>query len=210
MRTKTLPLIALALAAVPLGGCKMLFGSSDRVAANKALEQRAEPREMARTELAKGREALDKGNWAEAVMAFREARRVPEFAPAAHNGMGVAYAQLGRADLAERFFLLAIAEAPEDRRFSANLARLYAFNAKAQPEVTGLAQAPVAASPASLNQASAVRVERPQARLVRTAQGELRLQPAVQPRDESRMAAAPQDKAARAGLTFTRRPTRAQ
>jgi Flp pilus assembly protein TadD len=204
-------MLVLALAALPLGGCQALFGKSERMAAAKSPAVRGDARELARAELTKGREALDKGNWAEAVMAFREAQRVPEFAAAAHNGMGVAYAQLGRTDIAERFFLLAVSEAPEDRRFSANLAKLYALNAKAQPEAPTLAQAPVAVQPQApmLNTASAVRVERSQAKLVRTAQGELRLQGAAT--DKGSLAiTVPQGNEGRAGLTFTRRTARAQ
>ena len=203
-------LFLVALAAVPLGGCKALFGSS-QFTAQKSEIRKEQPVDLAQRELTVGREALDKGNWAEAVVAFRNAQREPRFAAQAHNGMGVAFAQLGRADLAERYFLLAIAEAPEDRRFSANLARLHAQNSKA--EALAFAAAKPEPAPALAPQRTAltttnpaIRLERPSARLVRTAQGELKLTAPKQGAEESRMAsAAKPDPAKAAGLTFIRR-----
>lgn len=214
MRKFKASLLLVAIAAMPLGGCKALFGSS-QFTAQKAEIREQQPLDFAQRELTLGREALDKGNWAEAIIALRNAQRMPQFAAQAHNGMGVAYAQLGRADLAERYFLLAIAQAPEDRRFSANLARLHAQNAKAEAQAFAAANpAPV---PAVVPQRSAlttsnpaIKLERPVTRLVRTAQGELKLQ-TPSAADDTRMAsAAPGETRSGSGVTFTRRAARPQ
>jgi tetratricopeptide (TPR) repeat protein len=210
MRKPTLTLLLLAVAAVPLGGCS-LFGKSNSFA-QKAEARQFKAEDFAQARLTAGREALDKRHWAEAIMAFRDAQRTPRLAAQAHNGMGVAYAELGRADLAERYFLLAIAAAPEDRRFAANLSRLYAANARPEP-VMAAAPEPVPAliqpRSALTGANTAVKVERPTGRLVRTARGEMRLQSAPGGNDESQMAAATSGTPA-PGVTFTRRNARPQ
>jgi tetratricopeptide (TPR) repeat protein len=209
MRKSTLSLLLLAVAAVPLGGCS-LFGKSNTFA-QKAQTKQLKGEDYAEARLEAGRAALGKAHWAEAIMAFREAQRTPQLAAQAHNGMGVAYAELGRADLAERYFLLASAAAPEDRRFAANLARLYAKNAEAQPTLAAAPEPiPALAQPrAALSGANtSVKVERPAGRLVRTARGEMLLQSAPQGQDESQMAAA--GDAPASGVTFTRRNARPQ
>lgn len=75
------------------------------------------------SDLAAGRRALADGQFGAAVAALRLARLDLACAAEATNGLGVAYAQLGRADLAERYFREAVAMDPQDRRFTANLAR---------------------------------------------------------------------------------------
>jgi Tfp pilus assembly protein PilF len=209
MRKPTLSLLLLAVAAVPLGGCS-LFGKTNSFA-QKAEARQLKAEDFAQARLAAGREALDKRHWAEAIMAFRDAQRTPRLAAQAHNGMGVAYAELGRADIAERYFLLAIAAAPEDRRFAANLSRLYAKHAQPEPSLAAVNEpVPALAQPRSaLSGANtSVKVERPAGRLVRTARGEMRLQGAPQSTDQSQMAATSASPAT--GVTFTRRNARPQ
>ncbi len=212
MRKHTLSLLLLAVAAVPLGGCS-LFGKTDNFA-QKAQARQLKGEDFAQARLTAGREALDRAHWAEAIMAFRDAQRTPQFAAQAHNGMGVAYAELGRADLAERYFLLAIAVAPEDRRFAANLSRLYAKHAQPEPALAAAPEpVPALALPrvALTGANSSVKVERPTGRLVRTARGEMRLQSAPESASQTQMAsveAAPD--APRSGVTFTRRSARPQ
>ena len=213
MRKHTLSLLVLAVAAVPLGGCSMLFGKSNEFAARKSPAKQLKAEDFAAARLGEARAALDKGHWAEAITAFRDAQRLPALAPSAHNGMGVAYAELGRPDLAERYFLLAIAAAPEDRRFAANLSRLYAQNARPEPELAAAPEAiPALTAPRSAltGANTAVRVERPAGRLVRTARGEMRLQSAPEGKTESQMANAAAAEAPRSGVTFTRRNARPQ
>jgi tetratricopeptide (TPR) repeat protein len=211
MRKHTLSLLLLAVAAVPLGGCS-LFGKADKFTAQKSPAKQLKAEDFAQARLTAGREALGKGNWAEAIMAFRDARGLPTLAAQAHNGTGVAYAELGRADLAERYFLAAIAAAPEDRRFAANLAKLYARNAQPEP-VLAAAPEPI---PALTPQRSAltssnpsIRVERTSGRLVRTARGEMQLQSLPTGANDTRMASAVADAPA-TGVSFTRRGARPQ
>jgi tetratricopeptide (TPR) repeat protein len=211
MRKPALTLLLLAAAAVPLGGCS-LFGKSEQFAAQKNPAKKLKAEDFAQARLEAGRAALGKANWAEAIMAFRDAQRLPQFAAPAHNGMGVAYAELGRADLAERYFLLAIAEAPEDRRYGANLARLYAKHAQSEPALAAAPETiPALVQPRSaLSGANtSVKVERPAGRLVRTARGEMRLQSVTAGSDQSQMARAAPD-APNPGVTFTRRNARPQ
>jgi tetratricopeptide (TPR) repeat protein len=71
-----------------------------------------------------GRNHLLRQRPAQAVNAFRQASRDPALAGEAFNGMGVAYAKMGRPDLARRYFDLAVAADPHDARYQRNLARL--------------------------------------------------------------------------------------
>ncbi|HEU4652174.1 MAG TPA: hypothetical protein VFS49_12245 [Croceibacterium sp.] len=122
---KTLSAVVLAAASLGLGGCQALFGPHAFASAPRAAEPAAADLagyfdariEAGRVHLARGRPTL-------AVTAFRQASYDPAHAALAYNGMGVAYAELGRADLARRYFALAVASDPADARFARNLARL--------------------------------------------------------------------------------------
>ena len=83
-------------------------------------------RDAANTELAleEGRAYLRSGQIAAAVASFRIARMDPSTAAEANNGLGVAYAKIGRMDLADRYFRVAVELNPSDDRFAANLLRL--------------------------------------------------------------------------------------
>ena len=74
--------------------------------------------------LEEGRAALQANRPAAAIVPLRIAMLDPALRPQASNALGVAYAQMGRDDLAERFFKAAIAADPTDTRFSDNLLRL--------------------------------------------------------------------------------------
>lgn len=76
------------------------------------------------TRLELGLAALRNGSPGNAIYHFERAVLDPSAAADAFNGMGVAYAQLGRIDLAERFFTTAIMIEPSDARFARNLQRL--------------------------------------------------------------------------------------
>lgn len=71
-----------------------------------------------------GRAHLREGQISAAVASFKIARLDPAVAADASNGLGVAYARLGRPDIADRYFREALRRAPEDERFVANLLRL--------------------------------------------------------------------------------------
>lgn len=118
--------IALIVFALPLagllGGCALLgLGPRQaRITAQSTLPMGAD----ALVRFEQGRAALDTGQNAAAVAAFSEARLEPALLGPSLNGMAVAYARLGRLDLAERYFNQAVAAAPQEARFAANLARL--------------------------------------------------------------------------------------
>jgi len=129
---KSLATIMLACAVLPLGGCKSLFGSHHLRAADVRLEGGTEVGAVG--QLAAGRQALDAGNYAAAISAFSNIRTVPGFEGDAYNGMAIAFEGIGRQDLAETYFLRAVAVAPQNDRFRRNLARFMAKVPTATPE----------------------------------------------------------------------------
>lgn len=74
--------------------------------------------------LEEGRAALRAGNLSTAAALLRIAQQNPDTRAAASNGLGVVYVQLGRRDLAERYFRLALAADPANPKYAANLVRL--------------------------------------------------------------------------------------
>lgn len=71
-----------------------------------------------------GRKALAADEYGLAIQQFQSALAAGETKAPALNGLGVAFAKLGRFDLAERYFQGAMAVAPEEARYRENLARL--------------------------------------------------------------------------------------
>lgn len=154
----TLILRASALALlVSLGGCQFLgqlniarSGSQEDRQAAKA--QRAMP-----SSLAEGREHLRANRNGLAIDAFNLALVRGEDPAAAFNGLGVAYARVGRNDLAYRFFKKANTSDPDNPVYASNLIRLvdspaFALNqidrAPAAPPAK-VTERPVAASAAA-------------------------------------------------------------
>ncbi|MFL0357721.1 tetratricopeptide repeat protein [Erythrobacter sp. GH1-10] len=116
-------IILCGVAAVSLGGCQSFLadlGLAKRSASDASV---ASTDGMSRVEL--GRAALKAGAPGTAIHHFERAVLDPAQAPDAYNGMGVAYAQLGREDLAERFFNAALMLRPHDQKIARNLERLY-------------------------------------------------------------------------------------
>lgn len=72
------------------------------------------------------RDQLAAGNFGLAIETFRLARGAGEPLAPVLNGLGVAYAHLGRADLAANNFRLAIARDPDEERYRWNLSKLLA------------------------------------------------------------------------------------
>lgn len=92
--------------------------------------------------LAEGRALLNLGQNANAISAFRAALRETPDNGDAYNGLAIAYDRIGRQDLAQRYFELAVSVDPENDRFRGNLARL--FNRTGQPQLAlGLIDNPV-------------------------------------------------------------------
>lgn len=164
-----------------LGGCNSLFG--DKIAIRPA-QNMAAPElnsEYAATQLEAARQALREDRLSDAIAGFRNARVDAGQAAAAANGLAVAYARLGRPDLAERYFNQAIMLAPEDTRYAANLQRFHRANAAEQAIRTASSSEPASpveavrtALPDSQRQAAVV-VSRPASRLVRVSGGEVQL-----------------------------------
>ena len=119
--------VVLALVCAPaLSGCTWFGGGRAELASSGIVRDVAT--DFGKEQLAAGKTALAAGRTGEAIDAFMIARLYPELAAEAHNGLAVAYSQLGRNDLTETFFRKAIALAPSDERFQANLARFYGRN----------------------------------------------------------------------------------
>lgn len=117
---KIATIAGLVLATTALGGCQAIFGSDQAEADLQDLDMSG----YFDQRLAMGKAHLDAGRPTKAIVAFRQASYDPRVAGEAYNGMAIAYDQLGRADLAARYFEAAVAAAPEDARFARNLARL--------------------------------------------------------------------------------------
>lgn len=122
------PIVTLAVLSLALPGCSALFGTS-KLASQSGSQQNVQAaqeatlvRQSALTDA--GRRALDQGNTGLAIEAFTRAVRMGEAPAPAMNGLGVAYARIGRFDLAQRYFERATQIDPVEGRYQANLARL--------------------------------------------------------------------------------------
>ena len=115
--------ILLASSSMMLGGCQQLgsmFASRPASTQTASLDMSSYFAERLET----GRRELLAHRPSQAVTAFRQASYDPATAAEAYNGMAIAYAQMGREDLARRFFMAALQANPGDERFVRNLARL--------------------------------------------------------------------------------------
>lgn len=178
-------ILVLVLATPLLGGCQSLFGSKLSIRPAGATTPTGEAVGHAAVQMEIGRKALGDGQFGVAIAAFRNARIDPDQAAAATNGLAVAYSELGRPDLAERYFREAVALAPGDRRFQANLQLFYRQNAQAVA-FTAADLPATAASSTTVSDArvrlvtrtgvpGAVTIARPEQRLVRLSANEVRV-----------------------------------
>ena len=135
-----LPLAKIAIAAclaVPLAACSSMFGSRTLARHSAVTSEAPAPQANALAEAApapvaaaavpatdEGRAHLAGGRYGLAIDSFRTALANGEPKAPALNGFGIAYANIGRFDLAQRFFLEAIEADPGDDRYAANLGRL--------------------------------------------------------------------------------------
>lgn len=179
---KSVQIVALVAGTALLGGCQMFQSNSSRLQAGLRIPQQVEPRLYAQQQLEAGRVALTGQNYAAAVAAFRNASLDPATAAAANNGLGVAYAGIGRNDLAERYFRAAVTEAPTVTRYQDNLVRLLRVNYTADQARLARAEA-VRRRPAPTTSRTttgtsfraALRIEPARARLERLADGAVNL-----------------------------------
>ena len=189
--------VALAFA---LSGCQLLgIGGHGRAALRD--DSSAILKDFGADQLAQGRQALVEGRTVDAIDAFVIAKAFPEQAPAAFNGLAVAYSRLGRTDLAERFFQSAVALAPQEDRYRSNLALFYAHNpmpriaepmmavaAPAPEAIAPIVEAPVAVAvatppaPVVRSLGAGVTAQAPQSRLQRVSRAEVRISSPAMPR----------------------------
>jgi len=109
---------------VSLSGCQALFGPHTAHVKSAEGAQLASGEAETNPALDQGRQLLRAGRIAQAIEVLRVAQRDPESMADASNALGVAYAKLGRHDLADRYFRMAVAMAPGEARFAANMLRL--------------------------------------------------------------------------------------
>lgn len=193
------------VAALALSGCQSFvdsLGFGPRKAAQT--EQLADV--FGSEELERGQAALKAGHVMQAIEQFRMAALNEKHAPDAFNGLGVAYARLGRADLAERYFRTAVTLDSANPKFAGNLARFYetplgasALAAREREAAAMLAQAEqtaeaeqLAAAEVAATPPSAVTIERPAVQVARGSNREVRIAAAPEARPvATRSAAAP-------------------
>lgn len=176
MRKASFTALLLAAGALPLGACTSLFGihfahnkPKVRPIDGETPMQAATAASASSTEA--GRQHLADGRIGLAVESFQKALGAGEpIAPAA-NGLGVAYARLGRFELALRYFQEAVAAAPSDPRYSENIGRLTRSPAMAMRHDADLASA---ALEAPVKHQDATAAAEP-GRLQRVSRGEVRI-----------------------------------
>ena len=118
-------LIGLAAGAAMLSGCQG-FPLGKWAFAKPRSASQAGVADVAFSEatLQEGRQQLEQGRISEAIASFRMAMMAPATRAEASNGLAVAYAKLGRSDLADRYFREAMTLDPDNSKFAANLLRL--------------------------------------------------------------------------------------
>lgn len=112
--------LVLAALATSLGGCQSLINAFD-FSHNSSASQY----QIGQVDLDEGREHLRAGRVGNALAPLHRAALNPQTSGDALNALGVAYAKLGRADLAERYFMAAVRSDRDNARYAANLDRFY-------------------------------------------------------------------------------------
>lgn len=185
MRVSSLALLAIAAASPMLGGCQSIFGTSRSFNADISIPEQGDPAVYAASQMEQGRQALERQQFGLAIIAFRNARLAREHTAAACNGLAIAYAQIGRPDLAERYFRQAIAEAPSEPKYHVNLSRLHESlsNSQVQLEAPKAMESLRNASRASAalllpgtSERSAIRIEQPAQKIIRVSPKEVRIE----------------------------------
>lgn len=120
---------ALALPLI-VSGCAVFHPQSGTA----RLQERKPPVELVYNgsfEFEFGRAALLDERYGQAIASFRKSEIYPDFQAESNNGLGIAYAALGRNDIALHYFGKAVEFAPDEAKYRANLARLKATQAVA-------------------------------------------------------------------------------
>jgi hypothetical protein len=138
-----------------LGGCQSFPLTSWMFKGARPQAQTTELAGNSVGSLEEGKELLREGNISAAVASLRVARLDRARFGEASNALAIAYARLGRADLADRYFREAILAEPENDKYAANLLRLQGqvMLARTQPtapaEPVGETLAPAVAAAAT-------------------------------------------------------------
>ena len=178
-RVRAVVLIACSL---PLGACNSLFGLHFARHAPKpeirmvtTLPGEAQIAAAPLTEA--GRRQLDDGQIGLAAESFQKALGAGEAIAPAANGLGVAFARLGRYELALAYFQQAAAAAPTDARYAENIARLTRSPTMQMRRDADLAAMTLKGEAASGPSGAAVAAAEPVAagRLQRVSRGEVRI-----------------------------------
>lgn len=118
-----------------------------------------------------GRALLDAGQPGFAIDTFRKALAKGEAPGPALNGLGVAYARIGRTDLAVRYFQQAMVFDPNETRYAMNLERVSAPSSF----VPAAAAAQIAQAPAGVPAASQAPKTRPVVSVTQMARAEIKI-----------------------------------
>jgi Tetratricopeptide repeat len=106
----------------------------------RAVNQGVEANGTSQEQLARAKDLLKSGQTAFAVTAFRTVLRTNPHNAQANNGLAIAYDRIGKKELAQRYFELAVASDPLDQRFRGNLAKLLVRDGKPEKARDLLAQ----------------------------------------------------------------------
>ena len=127
---KATTILALAALSTSLGGCKSFVQAFDFSGHASAPQYAIGP-----ADLNEGRTHLRAGRVGNALAPLHRAALNPATSGEALNALGVAYAKLGRADLAERYFIAATRVDASNQIFTANLDRFYRSDLGADPRL---------------------------------------------------------------------------
>ena len=130
--------LAYTLMLAALTGCQSWTGESGNRVAMSMPEERDFTIYFAQL-LAEGRAHLQANRPGSALAAYRQASHDPASRAVAFNGMAIAYDMIGRANLAEQYFIAAIELEPQNSAFAANLSRLNRNRATVPDEGVALA-----------------------------------------------------------------------
>lgn len=119
MKLRIAVAIMLGIMALVLTGCN---SPGDRARFSPRVRLPEQPSALSLTEQGRGHLAAQRTGLA--VESFRDALARGEAAAPAYNGLAIAYARLGRPDLAETYFRRAIRSDPMNLHFTENLSRL--------------------------------------------------------------------------------------
>ncbi len=145
MATRYIKAIVCILSIGGLTACQNMFAQHPRMAA--ASMENVDLSSYFAQRLAEGRNHLQANRPGAAIVAYRQASYDPDLRPAAYNGMAIAFDTIGRADLAQQYFMAAIELAPENVSFASNFLHFTQSHTPQSDGATGLAESELPALP---------------------------------------------------------------